>query len=69
MRELGGRLAEHQQRITAIEEQEKRRNRRSIFIDGKFALGVEADVVAALGLQTGQEIGEERLRKSSTPSN
>lgn len=51
------------QRITAIEEQERRSNRRSIFIDGKFALGVDEQVVADLGLHIGQEITEEELQE------
>lgn len=56
-------MTTHQHRITAIEAQEKRQNRRSIFVDGKFVLGVDANVVADLGLQIGQEISEERLRE------
>ncbi|MHB0913789.1 MAG: regulatory protein RecX [Armatimonadota bacterium] len=52
-----------EQRITAIEVQEKRSNRRSIFVNGKFVLGVDAAVVADLGLRVGREIGEEDLKK------
>ena len=48
-------------RISAIEAQEKRGNRRSIFIDGEFALGVDETVIADLGLRVGQRIGEEEL--------
>ena len=51
-----------EQRISAIETQEKRENRRSIFINGKFALGVDATVVADLGLRVGQQISEDELR-------
>ena len=49
-------------RISAIEAQEKRGNRRSIFIDGKFALGVDESVIADLRLHVGQQIGEDELR-------
>lgn len=52
-----------EQRISAIETQEKRSNRRSIFINGKFALGVDETVIADLGLRVGQQISEEELRK------
>lgn len=52
-----------QQRITAIEVQEKKRNRRSIFMDGKFVMGVDEDVVADLGLHVGQQLAEEELQK------
>ena len=54
---------EPEQRITAIEVQEKRGNRRSIFLDGKFALGVDEAVVGDLALHVGQRIGEEELRQ------
>lgn len=50
-----------EQRITAIEPQEHRRNRRSIFLNDKFALGVDETVIADLGLHVGQEISEEEL--------
>ena len=50
------------QRITAIEKQGKKPNRRSIFINGKFALGVDASVVLDLGLQVGQQMTEEKLQ-------
>jgi len=48
-------------RITAIEPQKNRRNRRSIFVDGDFAAGVHDDVVVSLGLAVGQTVDEERL--------
>lgn len=51
-----------EQRITAIEAQEKRGNRRSIFVNGKFALGVDETVVADLGLHIGQQISEDQLQ-------
>ncbi len=49
------------QKITAIDAQERRGNRRSIFINGRFALGVDETVIADLGLHVGQEISEEEL--------
>ncbi|MGQ9525197.1 MAG: regulatory protein RecX [Armatimonadota bacterium] len=47
--------------ITAIEPQERHPDRRSIFVDGEFALGVHAEVVLALGLAVGQHVDPERL--------
>ena len=52
-----------EQRITAIERQEKRQDRRSIFVNGKFVLGVDEAVVADLGLHVGQQIGEDELQQ------
>jgi regulatory protein len=52
-----------EQRISAIEAQDRKANRRSIFINGKFALGVDETVVADLGLHVGQEISEEELQE------
>ena len=54
---------ELEQRISAIEAQERRGNRRSVFISGKFALGVDESVVADLGLKVGQQISEEELQR------
>jgi len=56
-------LIDNQQRITAIEVQEKRQDRRSIFVDGKFVIGVDEDVVADLGLRVGQQFSEAELRE------
>jgi len=50
-----------EQRITAIEEQSKKSNRRSIFINGRFVLGVDESVVAELGLRVGQPMTAEML--------
>lgn len=47
--------------ITAIEVQSKRADRRSIFVDGQFAVGAHQDVVAALNLSVGQRFDDERL--------
>lgn len=48
-------------RITALEPQQKRAGRVNVFIDGKFALGLFEDVVLTLGLRLGQQITPERL--------
>lgn len=47
---------EERRTITAIEEQVKRPERRSIFLDGEFALGADAEVVARAGLFVGQQL-------------
>lgn len=47
--------------ISAIEPQERHKDRVSVFVDGKFTMGVFADVAAALGLRVGQAITPERL--------
>lgn len=47
--------------ITAIEPQQKRRNRRSIYLDGEYALGVDGAIVEKLNLKVGQAISEEEL--------
>ncbi len=50
-------------RITALEAQQKREGRVNVFIDGKFALGLFDDVVLTLGLRIGQQITPERLEE------
>ena len=52
-----------QQRITAIEVQERRKDRRSIFVDGKFVVGVDETIVADLGLKVGQQFSEDELNE------
>lgn len=47
--------------ITAIEIQDKRKNRRSIFLNGKFAIGVDESIISGLNLKVGREITEEEL--------
>lgn len=49
--------------ITAIEPQERRKDRRSIFIDGEFAAGADEKVIADLGLKVGQQISEDYLNE------
>lgn len=50
-------------RISAIDPQERHKNRVSVFIEGKFALGLFADVAHTLGLRVGQQITAERLEE------
>lgn len=56
------RLKASEQRISAIEVQERKGNRRSIFVNGKFALGVDESVVVELGLHVGQQMTEQELQ-------
>jgi len=51
-------------KITAIEQQSRRKNRRSIFVNGEFAFGVHEEVVAELGLRVGLEVREEDLGRT-----
>ena len=48
-------------KITAIEEQKKNKNRKSVFLDGAFAFGIDAFSLYALKLSEGDEIDEARL--------
>lgn len=50
-------------RITAIEAQKRRKNRLSVFIDGEFAFGIEAEVAGKLGLTVGQEVDREDIER------
>ena len=50
-------------RITAIEAQKGRKGRVSLFLDGDFALGLDAEVVAKASLQVGQELSLERIEE------
>lgn len=52
-------------RITALTPQRGRRDRLNIFVEGRFALGVDAETAALAGLRVGLELDEaaiERLR-------
>jgi regulatory protein len=49
-------------RITGIERQKKRADRRSIFADGRFLAGVSAETLARLALRVGDDIGPEQLK-------
>ena len=48
-------------KITAIEVQKKNKNRKSVFLDGAFAFGIDAFSLYALKLSEGDEIDEARL--------
>ena len=49
-------------KITAITEQRRRKNRRSVYIDGEFAFGCNVNVVARFRLREGMTISDS-LRK------
>ena len=49
--------------ITRIQMQKKDPRRRSVFIDGKFAFGVDEEVVSRLGLEKGESLTEPRIRE------
>lgn len=51
------------EKITAIEPQKRRPRRRSIFVNGEFAAGVDQEVVLTLGLKVGQQVDEVRLKE------
>ena len=48
--------------ITRIQAQKKDPRRRSVFIDGKFAFGVDEEVVSRLGLEKGEDLTERRIK-------
>lgn len=48
-------------KITAIEPQKRRGNRRSIYVNGEFVAGVGEEVVVDLGLKVGQQVDGEKL--------
>ena len=54
---------QRQKTITKIETQKRRPHRRSVFIDGKFAFGLDDEVVAKFGLKKGQDVNEPTLKK------
>jgi regulatory protein len=49
--------------ITRIEPQKKNPSRRSIFVDGKFAFGVDEEVVSKLGLEKGKSLTEHGIKE------
>lgn len=50
-------------RITKIETQKRNPRRLSIYLDGRFALGVDAQVAHQMGLRQGLELGQRELQK------
>ena len=49
--------------ITAIKPQVRQKNRVSVFIDGEFAFGLEAEVVEIFGLKVEQHIDAQQIEK------
>jgi regulatory protein len=52
-----------QKTITKIEAQKRRPHRYSVFIDDKFAFGLDDEVVAKFELKKGQDVNEPTLKK------
>jgi regulatory protein len=52
-----------QKTITRIEPQKRNPRRRSVFIDGKFAFGVNEEVISNLRLEKGEEINERDIKE------
>jgi len=51
-----------QKTITKIEAQKKNPKRRSVFIDGKFAFGVDEEVMSKLGLKKNEGLTEQKFK-------
>jgi regulatory protein len=49
--------------ITRIQAQKKNSSRRSVFLDGKFAFGLDEEVVSRLGLEKGENLTEGRIKE------
>jgi regulatory protein len=52
--------------ITKIEPQKKNPKRRSVFIDGKFAFGLDEEVVSKLRLEKGESLTQKRISEISS---
>jgi regulatory protein len=52
--------------ITKIEAQKKNPRRRSVFIDGKFAFGVDEEVLSKLELRKGENLSEQKIKNILT---
>ena len=50
-------------KITAITEQRRRKNRRSVYVDGEFTFGLNVNVVARFRLREGMEVSEDLLQE------
>jgi regulatory protein len=48
-------------RITKIESQKKNPKRRSIFLDGEFAFGLDEEVLYKYGLKEGEELDQKKI--------
>ncbi len=49
-------------KITKIERQKRRKNRRSIYLDGEYFFSADEEVVVRLGLSEGDEVTEDELK-------
>src|SRR5690606_11428391 len=49
--------------VTKITEQKRRKNRRSVYLDGAFAFGCNVNVVARFRLREGMELSAEQIRQ------
>ena len=49
--------------VTAIEPQKKKPDRFNVFVDGKFAFGLDAETLVKSGLKVGQEVSEKEIEK------
>jgi regulatory protein len=49
--------------ITRIQAQKKNSSRRSVFLDGKFAFGLDEEVVSKLRLEKGEDLTEGRIKE------
>ena len=49
--------------ITKIETQKRNPKRRSVFIDGKFAFGLDEEVLYKLGVKKGDSLTEQQIKK------
>ncbi len=47
--------------VTKITPQKKKKDRSSIFIDGRFAFGIKEEIAVEFGLKTGKEISENEI--------
>jgi regulatory protein len=49
--------------ITKVETQRRNPKRRSVFIDGKFAFGLDEEVLYKLGVKKGESLTEQQIKK------
>ena len=61
--ETGGRRATIAMKITALEIQVRRKDRRSVFIDGTFALALKEDQALEFGLFVGREVSQAEIEQ------
>ena len=50
-------------KITKIEQQKKRKNRYSIFVDGEYSFSVDAEILLQHNLTAGQTVSEKQTAK------